>query len=147
MTGNNVRLRKECKLKPNSENFKVVYGTTNRVTSNVIYVKLTTWMKYLSNYTYNESVYMLNDSIKHRIKCGLNDSGNFTNLFIYTPETKKTLVKNINKPSHASFEFTIKQNEPSEKNINLLYDEIKIIVDSVIEGMERNPDFEFSAKK
>lgn len=147
MTENNARLGKECKLKPNSENFKVVYGTTNRLTSNVIYIKLTTWVTYLNNYSYNESIYMLNDTIKHRIKCGLNDSGIFTNLFIYTPETKKTLIKRINKPSHASFEFTIKQNEPSEKNINLLHDEIKFIVDNVIEGMERNPDFEFRIKK
>ena len=69
MIENNVRLRKEYKLKTTQSNFKIIFGTTNRINPSVIYIKLNTWVKYVGIIKdYNDNINYLNTSTKLAIK-------------------------------------------------------------------------------
>jgi hypothetical protein len=147
MGGNNVRLRKEYKLKTEKSNFKVIFGTTNRINPSVIYVKINTWVKYTGIIKdYNENINALNSSTKISIKQQLKHVGIFENAFFYTPEIKKVMFNN-NNSFHACFEFTIKQKGELQMNILLLSKEIGVICEKVGKTMEKSNVFEFSSKK
>jgi len=147
MIENNVRLRKEYKLKTTQSNFKIIFGTTNRINPSVIYIKLNTWVKYVGIIKdYNDNINYLNTSTKLAIKKQLKHLGIFDNSFFYTPDLKKIMF-NTENSFHGCFEFTIKQKGQSPTDIILLTKEIESICEQTIKAIEKNNMFEFNPKK
>lgn len=147
MAENNIRLKKEYKLSPLSKNFKVVFGTVNRISPSVIYLKLSTWVKYNGEIKeYNKDISYLNSNIKISVRNEIRNAQNFTDMFFYSPNIKKILANNDN-CFHACFEITIKQREPILHEISLLNNKLKIFSDNLISIIEKNHRFEFSIKK
>lgn len=147
MTENGVRLKKEYKLIPESDNFKVVFGTTNRITPKVIYIKINSWCKFNGDLDeYSKSMNDLSSKSKQIVKTQISNTKIFDNKFFYSTELKKILF-NTNKPFHACFEITLRQNEPILKDVNLLNKEIENIVNGLIESLDKNNGFEFSKTK
>lgn len=145
--GNDIRLKKEHKLTTLSNNFKSVFGTVNRISPSVIYLKINTWIKYNGDIKeYSKNIGNLNSKVKNAIKCEINNAQNFTNIFFYTPNIKKTISNNDNY-FHACFEITIKQKEPILYEISLLNDKLTIFSNNLINIIEKSNDFEFSIKK
>lgn len=144
---NNARLRKEFKLIPTSKNFKVTFGTTNRISPSVIYIKLNTWIKYTGEIKdYNDNINILNSDIRIAIKNEIRNINYFTDMFFYTPEIKKIITKKTNS-SHACFEITLKQKEPLIYNIKSLNNCLFELTDKLICIIENNPNFQFNIKK
>lgn len=147
MIVNSVRLRKEYKLIPKSENFKIVFGTTNRLNPVIIYTKLNTWIKYDGDIKdFNDNVNILNSNIRFKIKSELRSNRIFDDTFFFTPNIKKILL-NTDNSFHGSFELTLKQNNPINNNINDLHSNIEDILNNVIAVMEKNKYFKFSIAK
>jgi hypothetical protein len=143
----NVRLRKECKIKVNSSNFSSKFGIMNRMSPNVIYIKINSWLEYLGDFKdYSSYINNLNSTIKVEFKTLMNKSNIFDNVFIYTPNTKKNIIIN-NKKFHASFEFTIKQKEPISKDIDFIKKEIELVVNNIIEKIEKDTMFKYKLTK
>lgn len=147
MVDNNIRLCKEYKLKTKSENFKCIFGTTNRINPAVVYIKINTWAKYVGDIkNYNNNVNNLNSVVRNKVKQELNAIDNFTSSFFYTPNIKK-ILSNKENSFHVCFEITLKQRDPILHKINLLNDKIEIITNLLIDSIEENYNFEFSKKK
>lgn len=147
MVENNTRLRKEYKIQTSSNNFKCVYGTINRLNPSVIYIKLNTWVKFISDIKeYGENVNKLNMSVKTNIRQEIKKAENFTDLFFYTPNIKKVMTDK-NNFFHACFEITLKQKEPIIYEISVLNDKIKTLTDNIIKIIENDINFEFNITK
>lgn len=147
MTDINSRLRKEFKIIPESKNFKIAYGTINRLNPIVIYVKVNTWAKYKGDIKYyNDNIDKLNSIVKNTFKRELNNSKTFDTKYFYTPDIKKVLTNSENY-FHICFEFTIKQKNVIINDIKQLSDEIKNISNHMISSIENNSNFEFKEKK
>jgi len=147
MIVNSVRLRKEYKLIPKSENFKVVFGTTIRLNPVIVYTKLNTWIKYDGDIKdFNDNINTLNSNIRFKIKSELRSNRIFDDTFFFTPNIKKILL-NTDSSFHGSFELTLKQNNPINNNINDLHGNIEDILNNIIAVMEKNKYFNFSITK
>ncbi len=143
----NIRLRKECKIITNSDNFKAVFGTTNRITPSVIYLKINTWVKYNGEVkNYNSDVDKLNSTIKMLIKREIREQNTFSSVFFYTPNIKKSIA-NTDNLFHVCFEITLKQNNPMIYDIKLLSDKIELLTNKLIQKIESSTTFEFTLNK
>lgn len=147
MIENKLRLRRECKLNVNSKNFKCVYGTTNRLNPSVIYLKLNSWVKYDGDVKdYDLKINSLNYAVKNKIKKIIVENERFTSNYFYTPSIKKT-INNNNNMFHICFEFTLKQKDLLELNINNLKMDLEDMSNSLIDVIEQENGFSYTIKK
>jgi hypothetical protein len=147
MAENVVRLKKEYKLIPASDNFKVTFGTINRINPKVIYIKINAWCKF--NGDLNEYIFSMNSlafKSKQIVKNKINNTNVFDSKFFYSTELKKILL-DTSKPFHACFEITLRQNDAILNDISLLTKDIENIVNELLEFLDKNNLFEFSKNK
>lgn len=143
----NRRLSKELKLNITNNNFKCVFGTSNRLNPSVLYIKINAWCLYDSNIkNFKEDISKLNSSVKNKFKQELINSGLLNNDFIYTPEIKKNITS-IKDVFYSKFEFTVKQREPTITDLKLIKFEIEKLIDVVLKDVEKNRFITFQKTK
>ena len=69
-----------------------------------------------------------------------------SDIYFYNLESKTVLVT-ANDCFHGSFEFTIKQNEPIESDLDILKPIIEKLCNKIINSMEVSPNFDFRLTK
>lgn len=148
MSNGNSRLGKEYKISHNDDNFKIVFGTVNRLNPTVIYLKINFWAKHNGDYKeYSQNINSLNSSIKNRVKVEIRNSKNFKDIFFYTPNIKKVISNNKENSFHVSLEVTLKQKEPILLDIKLLNEKLDSLSKNIIDSIKSNPMIEVVSKK
>lgn len=143
----NGKTRKEFKIDTEGENFKISCGTLDKTNPSVIYLKFDTWANYSGDSkTYKENIDILNSNVRNKLKSQLRGNKMFDVSFLYTPVMKKSFFSN--KPKfHACFEFTLKQKQPINTNIEEIKNEIQTLSSTIIKDIERSAYFSFSLSK
>jgi len=141
------RNSREIKLDLESDNFKGIFGSTNKYEPNVIYIKLTTWMNHTEPiYNYPSNMEQLNKKIKIKFGEYVKDTNSFVSKVFYNLDTKTVLVKEDD-CFHGSFEFTIKQVEPTEVDMEKIKPVIEKLCNKIINSMEISSNFSFRLTK
>jgi len=141
------RNAREIKLDLESDNFKGSFGTLTKNEPNVVYIKLLTWMKHTDAiYEYPEHIEHLKKKIKIKFGEYADGSRLFASKIFYNLESKTVLVT-ADDCFHGSFEFTIKQNEPIESDLDVLKPVIEKLCNKIINAMEVSAYFDFKYSK
>jgi len=141
------RNAREIKLDLESNNFKGTFGAINKNEPNVIYIKLFTWMNHTDDiYDYPEHVEYLKKKIKIKFGEYVSETNLFARKIFYNLKTKTVLVT-PDDCFHGSFEFTLKQNESTENELELLKPIIEKICNTLIRSIEVSGDFDFRFTK
>jgi hypothetical protein len=148
MSNDNSRLGKEYKISHNDDNFKIIFGTVNRLNPIVVYLKINFWVKHNGEHKeYSQNINSLNSSIKNKIRTEIRNSKNFKDTFFYTPNIKKVISNNKENPFHISLEITLKQKDPALLDIKLLNEKLESLSKNIIDSVKSNSVIEVVNKK